>query len=87
MMESCKAGSAFPGVRTLLWGLPLHPRDHLTTVLGHPSGPGVGGSLTGTVWAPAIGCVLASVPGCSGWVCAGVYRVIPCSGGTGVWPE
>ena len=34
-----------------------------------------------------MGCVLASGPGCSGWVCAGVYRVMPCSGGTGVWPE
>ena len=65
------------------YGLPLHmqaPRPLPLEFRGW-------GALTGTVWAPVMGCVLVSLLGCSGWVCAGVYRVMPCSGGTGVWPE
>lgn len=44
----------------------------------HPNGPRLCRqrppypSLTGTVCVPAMDCVLASEPGCSAWLCAGV---------------
>lgn len=75
------------------WALLLGGWTPLSTPRPLPPAPGPPaevlswGALTGTVWAPAVGCVLLSLLGGSGWVCAGVYRVMPCSGGTGVWPE
>lgn len=48
--------------------LSRHPPTSSGTAL-RPPGPL---SLTGTVCVPAMDCVLASVPGCSAWLCAGV---------------
>lgn len=67
--EERKAESAFLGAETPCYGLALH------TPRGPAPRSSEAGALTGTVWAPVTGCGLVSLLGCSGWVCAGVYRV------------
>lgn len=61
--ELIAAGFCSPGHGGGIW----HPKGPWLSCQ-HPPYP----SLTGTVCVPAMDCVLASEPGCSAWLCAGV---------------